>query len=356
MIITRTPFRISFFGGGTDYPDWFTHQGGAVLATTIDKYCYLTCRFLPPFFEHRIRIVYANIENCHTVDEIKHPAAREVLRYMEIDRGVEIHHDGDLPARSGMGTSSSFTVGLLHAVYALKGQMPTKQRLASESIMIEHDMMLETVGCQDQILAAHGGLNQVTFAQDGSHNVQTLTLPKERIDLLNDHLMLFFTGVSRTSSEVASGYVEDMMAKEKQLRSIAAMVTQAVSILNNGNDINEFGLLLHEAWQAKRSISPLISNPTIDQIYDRARHAGAGGGKLLGAGGGGFMLFFVPPQFQGKVREELQDLIHVPFQFEPNGSQVIYYDHERDYSQEDTLRSSQPAMAFSELNETELKR
>jgi D-glycero-alpha-D-manno-heptose-7-phosphate kinase len=203
MIISRTPFRISFFGGGTDFPEWYREHGGAVLATTIDKYCYLTCRHLPPFFEHRIRVVYSKIENCQSVEEISHPSVREVLRYLKFDRGVEIHHDGDLPARSGMGSSSAFTVGLLNALYALKGHMVNKQQLAKESIEIEQNWVRENVGSQDQVVTAYGGLNHITFLANGEISVRPVTISTERMKELNSHLMLFYTGIARTSSEIA---------------------------------------------------------------------------------------------------------------------------------------------------------
>lgn len=353
MIISRTPFRISFFGGGTDYPEWYSEQGGEVLATTVDKYCYLTCRYLPPFFEHRIRVVYSKIENCHTVDEIEHPAVREVLRYMQVDRGVEIHHDGDLPARSGMGTSSSFTVGLLHAMYALSGRMPTKQQLAMESIHIEHDKMRETVGSQDQMLAAHGGFNHVTFHKDAEPSIRPVTLATERMQELNDHLMLFYTSIVRTGSDIADSYVQDMASRQSQLRSMAGMVDEGISILNSGQDIARFGELLHEAWQVKRAMSDLVSNSDVDEFYQQARSAGAMGGKLLGAGGGGFMLLFAPPSRQKNLREHLKGYIHVPFRFESSGSQIIFFDREQDYSVEDRLRANQPVHAFRELSYTE---
>lgn len=350
MIISRTPFRVSFFGGGTDYPAWYSKQGGAVLATTIDKYCYLTCRYLPPFFEHRIRVVYSKIENCHTVDEIQNPAVREVLRHLNIDRGVEVHHDGDLPARSGMGSSSSFIVGLLHSLYALEGRMPSKRQLAMESIYIEQEVLKETVGSQDQILGAYGGFNHITFPQGGGEiSVRPMTLPQELIEDLNDHLMLFYTGITRTASDIAAAYVQDIESRERQLRYIKDMVNEGISILCNGQDITRFGKLLDEAWQAKRGLGPMISNTYVDEIYDQAMEAGAVGGKLLGAGGGGFMLIFAPPSKQPKVRERLNTLIQVPFKFEFSGSQIIFYDQEEDYSSLDRYRSSQPIQAFREL-------
>jgi len=230
MIISRTPYRISFFGGGTDYPDWYLKHGGSVLGTAIDKYCYLTCRHLPPFFEHKYRLVYSQIESCTEISQIKHPAVREVLRFLRMDRGVEIHHDGDLPARSGMGSSSSFTVGLLNALYALKGYMPTKKQLALESIHIEQELIKETVGSQDQVLAAHGGFNHVTFHPNGEVTVHPVILSQDRMQELNGNLMLFYTGIKRTASNVADSYVHDLEAKRRQLRIMKDLVEESISI------------------------------------------------------------------------------------------------------------------------------
>jgi len=349
MIISRTPYRISFFGGGTDFPAWFRKHGGAVLATTIDKYCYLTCRHLPPFFEHRIRLVYSRIESCHSLDEIAHPSVREVLRYLKIDRGVEIHHDGDLPARSGMGTSSSFTVGLLHALYALKGFMPSKHQLAEESIHIEQEVLKETVGSQDQVSAAYGGFNHISFLPNGTFSVRPITLTQERLKELNSHLMLFYTGIKRTSADVAESYVNDMEARRRQLRIMKDLIEESISILNNGDDLCGFGELLHEAWQAKRSLSAAVSNSFVDEIYASAISAGAVGGKLTGAGGGGFMLLFAPPSRQKEIREKLNTLIHVPFKIEFSGSQIIFFDSEEDYSREEKERASRSIESFREL-------
>src|SRR4030042_1731445 len=255
MIISRNPYRISFFGGGTDYPAWFRNHGGSVLTTTINKYCYLTCRHLPPFFEHRIWLVYSKMENCQTVDEIAHPAIREVMRHLNFDRGVEIHHDGDLPARSGMGSSSSFTVGLLHALYALQGHMPSKRQLATESIHIEQHCIKETVGSQDQVTAAFGGLNHITFNGNDLIDVRPLTIPIERIVELNSHFMLFYTGIIRTASNIADSYVEDIEAKKRQLRIMKDLVDEAIGVLSHRGSIAGFGELLNEAWQVKRSLS-----------------------------------------------------------------------------------------------------
>jgi D-glycero-alpha-D-manno-heptose-7-phosphate kinase len=352
MVISRTPYRISFFGGGTDYPAWYRQHGGTVLATTIDKYCYLTCRYLPPFFQHRIRLVYSQIENCQTVDEIAHPAVREVLRYLDIARGLEIHHDGDLPARSGMGSSSSFTVGLLHALYALKGQMPNKQQLAKESIHVEQSLLQETVGCQDQVLASHGGFNHISFLPTGEIRVRPVTVAPGRLAELNSHLMLFFTGIERFSSQVAEVYANNVNGTARELRIMQSLVEEGLSILNNASDIRGFGELLREAWETKRSISSNISNDHVDKLYHRAISAGAIGGKLLGAGGGGFLLLFVAPSQQQEVREELRELTYVPFNFEFSGSQIIFFDPEVDYSEEDKARDNRSVARLKSVVDT----
>jgi D-glycero-alpha-D-manno-heptose-7-phosphate kinase len=349
MIISRTPHRISFFGGGTDYPAWYRQHGGAVLAATIDKYCYLTCRFLPPFFEHRIRVVYSKIESCQTFDEITHPAVREVLRYLNVTRGIEIHHDGDVPARSGMGSSSAFTVGLLHALHALHGRMVSKHQLAMEGIHLEQDVLKEVVGSQDQVLAAYGGLNHVRFAPSGEISVRPLTIGRERMLELNSHLMLVYTGIKRTASDVAGSYVPAIDERRRQLRVMMDLVEESISILSGHADIGIFGELLHEAWMEKRSLGASVSNSNVDEIYAEAQAAGAIGGKLLGAGGGGFILLFVPPSQQACVRQRLNRLIHVPFKFESSGSQIIFFDAETDYSVEDMARSGDAIEAFREL-------
>lgn len=335
MIISRTPFRISFFGGGTDYPSWYRKHGGAVLATTIDKYCYLTCRYLPPFFEHKYRLVYSRIENALEAGQIQHPVVREVLRYLEIDRGVEIHHDGDLPARSGMGSSSAFTVGLLNALYALKGEMPDKHRLAREAIHVEQHLVKETIGSQDQVLAAYGGFNHVTFLPDGDVSVRPVTVAPARVKELNAHLMLFYTGFARTASVVADSYVHDIESRKRQLRLVRDLVDESLSILTGGGSLHGFGELLHEAWEAKRSLSSRVSSTEIDHIYSEAKAAGALGGKLTGAGGGGFMLLFAPPEHQANIRRRLQHLLCVPFTCGSAGSQIIFYDPEPDYATDD---------------------
>ncbi len=351
MVISRTPFRISFFGGGTDYPAWYRQHGGSVLAGTINKYCYLTCRHLPPFFEHRIRVVYSKIEDCRTIDEIAHPAVRGILRYLKFERGLELHHDGDLPGRSGMGSSSAFTVGLLHALYALRGQIASKQQLARESIHIEQELLRETVGSQDQVCAAYGGLNQIQFLTNGDVAVQPVTLAPHRLREFNAHLMLFYTGIKRTASDVAASYVSGLEAKAAPFQKMKALLDESLQILQGTGDLARFGELLHQSWEAKRSLSAKVSNPQVDAYYETARSAGAIGGKLLGAGGGGFLLLFVPPERQANVRRNLSRLIHVPFEFEFSGSQIIFFDPEEDYAEHERARADQELESFREWSD-----
>lgn len=326
MIISRTPFRVSFFGGGTDYPDWYREHGGSVLATTIDKYCYISVRELPPFFEHRFRIVYSIVENVQEIDEIHHPAVRAVLQTMAVRDGLEIHHDGDLPARSGVGSSSAFTVGLIGALHALRGRHISKEGLANEAIHVEQCVLREAVGVQDQISAAFGGFNHITLRPDGVYQVSPMILPPDRLHALQSHLMLFFTGISRTAADVAQAQLDNLKTRAAELRAMHDMVPRAIEILSSATaDIVDFGTLLDESWALKRRLSDRVTNSTIDACYDAARRAGATGGKLLGAGGGGFMLLFVRPEAQAAVREALRDLIQVPFRFEMSGSRVVLY-------------------------------
>lgn len=326
MIITRTPFRISFFGGGTDYPTWYRQFGrGAVLSTSIDKYCYIFLRAFPPFFEHKLRVVWSKIELANNPDEIEHPSAREVLKFMGIKDGIEVHHNGDLPARSGLGSSSAFTVGLLNGLHAFSGKMISKQDLARDAIHLEQNLMKEAVGSQDQVAAAFGGLNRITFGKLGDITVSPITISRERLDGLQDRLMLFFTGFARTASLVVPEQLKNTPNRESELKTMLAMVDQSVNILSSKNDLDDFGRLLHETWQLKKSLSSVISTPEIDEIYAIAMKAGALGGKLLGAGSGGFILFYVDPEKQVKVKKALNHLLHVPFRFENTGSQVVYY-------------------------------
>lgn len=325
MILSRTPFRISFFGGGTDYPAWYSQHGGAVVAAAINHYCYLSCRRLPPFFEHRYRLAYSQLETTRSVDEIKHPAIRACLQHMQVPEGLEIHHDSDLPKQSGLGTSSSFAVGMLHALHRMRGESPSALQLAEEAIHVERVLCGENVGSQDQVTAAFGGLNRISFGRDGSLGVTPLALPDDRRTLFNQHLMLFFTGFSRIASDVVVEQLQNLPQRERQLREMGQMVDHAIDLLKAPrNSLADFGRLMHEGWQLKRSLSSRISNGEIDEAYETARRHGALGGKLCGAGGGGFLLLFAEPAQQAAIRLGLSRLLHVPFEFDFTGSQIIF--------------------------------
>ena len=325
MIITRTPFRISFFGGGTDFPSWYEQNGGSVLSTTIDKYCYINCRYLPPFFSYKHRIVYSKYEHVNNIDEIIHPSARETFRFMNVTKGIEMHHDGDLPARAGLGSSSAFTVGLLHALYGLSGKIISKKRLALEAIHIEQKMIQENVGSQDQVATAFGGFNKITFRGENNIEVTPVTISKDRLSMLQDHLLLFFTGTTRYATDIEKEKLNNIKSKVKTFNRLSELTDEAIMILNNGGDLIDFGRLLDEGWKLKKSLTGLVSNEAIDNIYEIARKNGAVGGKMLGAGGGGFMLFFVEPAKREHLLKVFDRLLHVPFRFEFTGSQIIYY-------------------------------
>lgn len=340
MIITKTPFRISFFGGGTDYPSWFRKNGGGVISAAIDKYCFLTARYLPPFFDHKYRVVYSKVETTNSISEIVHPSVRAILNYLNVSAPIEIHHDGDLPARSGIGSSSAFTVGLLNAIHALKGEMLSTEDLARESIYLEQEVMKETVGSQDQISAAYGGFNYISFHRDGSFSLKPMVLAQERLDDFQNHLMLFFTGINRYASDVASTYVGTIHEKEKELNGLTELLKEGFKTLAGPAPLGEFGKLLDECWKIKKSVSSNISTPHVDEIYKEAMAAGALGGKLIGAGGGGFVLFFVPPAKQQSVRERLRRLVHVPIRFDFSGSQVIFYTRDHNVPWNEPQKSS----------------
>ncbi len=326
MIITRTPFRISFFGGGTDYPVFYKEHGGAVLSSSINKYCYINCRYLPPFFDYTYRIRYAKREETKSISQIQHPTVRECIKLCKLDKGIEMVHTSDIPARSGVGSSSSFTVGFLNALYALQGKMTTKRHLAREAIYVEQEMIKENVGSQDQVAAAFGGLNKIEFGGEREFFVNPITISEEKKECLQNNLLLFFTGFSRTASDFASEQIKLTSKNTKELNEMKGFVNDACSVLcGNGNDMNDFGKLLHESWMIKKELTNIISNSTIDDIYETALSAGAIGGKLCGAGGGGFILFYVPLENQQKVKEKLKGLLHVPFIFDSLGSQVIMY-------------------------------
>jgi D-glycero-alpha-D-manno-heptose-7-phosphate kinase len=326
MIISRTPFRISLFGGGTDYPAWFREHGGAVIGTAIDKYCYISVRRLPPFFDHKSRIVYSQVELVNKACEIKHPAVRGILSDMDIAEGLEIHHDADLPARSGLGSSSSFTVGLLNALHALRSKMISKRDLAREAIRIEQEVLKENVGSQDQLWAAYGGFNRIEFFSDGTFSVAPIILPPDRRAELCRSMMLFFTGFSRFASDFAKDQIANMKSRKSQLRTIRSMVDNAIDVLlDTDTPLRELGELLHDSWRLKRELSVNVSNREIDEIYEAGRSAGAIGGKLLGAGGGGFMVFLVDPDKREQVSERLKNLVHVDIGFDTDGSKIVLY-------------------------------
>jgi D-glycero-alpha-D-manno-heptose-7-phosphate kinase len=325
VVITKTPFRMSFFGGGTDYPQWYRGEGGAVLSTSIDKYCYISCRYLPPFFDNvKHRIVWSHIETVSTIAEILHPAVREGLRFLGFDDsvGLEIHHQGDLPARSGIGSSSAFSVGLIKGLLALRGQAIGTHELALKAIDLEQNVLGECVGSQDQVAAAHGGLNVIRFERDGAIRVQPLAVRPARTLELESRLLLFYLGTSRLSAEVARGFVAGMGDRRQNLLAMRASVDRAVEIVTGAGDLDAFGRLLHEGWLLKREIGGLVTNARVDAIYGQALDAGALGGKLLGAGGSGFLVFYVPPDRQPAVRAALAHLLHVPFAFEREGCTI----------------------------------
>ena len=326
MIITRTPYRMSFFGGGTDYPDHFHKYGGSVLASSINKYCYISCRHLPPFFNHKYRIAYSQIETTQSINEIQHPAVKGVFNYLNISDGMEIQHHGDLPARSGLGSSSSFTAGLLHSLHALNGKMISKYDLAMQTIDVEQNIIGEKVGSQDQVMASIGGLNHVSFSEDGIISVKPVVMSSDKKDWLNDHLLMFFSGISRNSQDITAQKIECIKSKASDVTMLGSLVDESLSIINSGTCISEFGKLLDEAWTIKRSISRNISTNLIDNIYETARENGALGGKLMGAGGGGFMVFFAAPNKHKRIKRALSKLVHVPFRFENSGSTVCVYE------------------------------
>jgi D-glycero-alpha-D-manno-heptose-7-phosphate kinase len=325
MAISRTPYRISFFGGGTDYPDWYRTHGGAVLSMAINKYCYITGRHLPPFFGIRHRIVWSHIETVGAISEILHPAVRMGLQATDFDddEGVELHHQGDLPARSGIGSSSAFAVGLINVLHAMRGNSLGKRELAQAAIDLEQNKLKETVGCQDQVASAYGGFNVIRFNPNGDFSVEPLELGDEQRSEFERRLMVFYTGTSRLSTTLSKQLVDNLDGKTKSLKRMQAMVPQAVDMLRQC-DFDAFGRLMHETWTLKRELTTAISTTTIDRIYDDAMRAGALGGKLLGAGGAGFMVFVVPTEHQRRVRDALSHLISVPVRADFSGSSIIY--------------------------------
>ena len=323
MIITQTPFRMSFFGGGTDFPGFYRDHGGAVLSTTFDKYCYVNVRHLPRFFDYTTELSYAKTERVTDVEAIEHPAIREAMKMLDMHE-IRLTYDADLPARSGLGTSSSFAVGMLNAFYALKGKYADKRKLADNAIYLERVLCKESGGVQDQIAASFGGFNKISFNADG-YTVSPVIISPERKLRLNDNLMLFFTGFSRFSSDIQVEAEKSLKSKEAQLLEMLQLVDEAEQVLTSKTDLTEFGKLLDYTWKLKRGITSKVSTDSIDAIYNKAIKAGATGGKLLGAGGGGFLLFYVETEKQKNVLEALNNLLYVPFEFETAGTQVIHY-------------------------------
>lgn len=323
MIITQTPFRMSFFGGGTDFPGFYKEHGGAVISTTFDKYCYVNVRHLPRFFDYSTELSYSKTERVTSVDDIQHPAIREAMKYLDMHE-LRLTYEADLPARSGLGTSSSFAVGMLNAFYALKGKYADKRKLADDAIYLERELCKEAGGVQDQIAASFGGFNRINFNADG-YTVNPIIISPNRKQELNKNLMLFFTGFSRFSSDIQVSTMNAMGDKTQQLLEMLDLVDEAEKVLTTKCDLNDFGRLLDHTWKLKRGITSQISTDSIDGLYNMAIKAGAIGGKLLGAGGGGFLLFYVEQDKQSSVRRALEKLMYVPFEFENAGTQVIHY-------------------------------
>jgi D-glycero-alpha-D-manno-heptose-7-phosphate kinase len=328
MIICRTPTRISFFGGGTDYPKWYLDNGGEVLSTTINKYSYITIRHLPKFFDYKFRIRYYKTEETQSVSEIMHPSVRECALFLGLDSGFEIAHNSDLPAGSGLGSSSTFTVGMLHSIYALQNYMPTKRELALNAIHVEQDLIGEAVGSQDQVAAAWGGFNRIKFSSENTFEVDPIIMDKNRLLDLQNKLLLCFTGFARSAPEIAAHQIKDTPSKNLELNEMHQLTNEAFAILRSSGNLDEFGKMLDTQWKIKRSLTNKISNPLIDNIYETGIKNGALGGKLLGAGGGGFMLFYAPVEMHEQIKNALMDKLFVPFRFENTGSKIVYFSHE----------------------------
>lgn len=328
MVIVRTPLRMSFFGGGTDHPGWFQQHGGAVLSTSINKYIYIQMRRLYSFFDFNYRVLWSKVEQTRTVDEIEHPVVRGALKHFwQEDRGLEIVYNADLPSRSGLGSSSAFTVSILQALWAQKGQIISKRELAQLAIHVEQNILKEPVGCQDQVAVAYGGLNRIEFLPDGDFRVNPVPLSRTRVEDLESHMMMFFTGFTRAAGKVEEEKMKDLDAKQKTLFRMQELVPLAEHVLTSQSEpLSSFGDLMDESWQLKRSLAGTVSNTDIDDAYRAAVDAGASGGKLLGAGGGGFLLFIVEPRYQDAVRTALRGLLEIPVRLENEGSKIAMYD------------------------------
>ena len=325
MIITKTPFRMSFFGGGTDMENFFREYGGAVLSTTFDKYCYVNVRHLPRFFDYSSELSYSKTERVTDTDHIEHPAIRNAMKMLDMHE-IRLIYEADLPARSGLGTSSSFAVGMLNAFYALKGKYADKKKLADGAIYLERVLCNEAGGWQDQIAASFGGMNRIEFNKDGTYDVRPVIIHPERKQQLNDNLLMFFTGFTRFSSDMQKANAVGYAEKIKQLQEMYALVDEAEQILEDKHsDLDDFGRLLDKTWRLKRQTGGAITTSSIDELYDKGIKAGALGGKLLGAGGGGFLVFYVQPEKQDAVMKAMADFLYVPFRFEDGGTRVVHY-------------------------------
>jgi len=327
MIITKTPFRMSFFGGGTDIEEFFREYGGAVLSTTFDKYCYVNVRHLPKFFEWKTELTYSKVERVCDTDEILHPAIRNAMKMLDM-REIRLMYEADLPARSGLGTSSSFAVGMLNAFYCLKGKYVDKKRLADEAIYLERVLCKEAGGWQDQIAASYGGFNKITFSPNG-YEVSPVIINQERKKQLNENLLMFFTGFTRFSSEIQQANDLGQSDKIRRLQEMKLLVDEAEKILTEkSKNLDEFGYLLNHTWKLKRQTGNAVTTDIIDEFYQKGIKAGALGGKLLGAGGGGFLVFYVQPHKKASVMEAMSDLMYIPFEFENEGTRVVHYTSE----------------------------
>lgn len=329
MIISRTPYRISFFGGGTDYPAWYLKNGGAVLSSTIDKYQYITCRKLPNIFDYKYRVRYFYREETSCINDIKHPSVRETIKFLKLTDPLDISHFGDLPAKSGMGSSSSFTVGLLAALSGLRGELTTKRKLATNAIHIEQNLIGESVGSQDQIAAAFGGFNKISFDTSGNYQVAPIIIPKNNIELFESHLLLIYTGIPRFSGDIASQKIKNIPVKHNELTEMMGMVDSALSEFYSENfSPMRIGKLLNEQWKIKKELASNVTNSDVNYLYQLCLDSGAVGGKLLGAGGGGFLLLLAEPSLHQNITEAVKPFNSVPFKFETSGSQVVYHKYD----------------------------
>lgn len=329
MIITRTPFRISFFGGGTDYQPWFSQHGGLVVGTTFQRFCYISCRLLPPFFEYKTRILYSRTETVNRNNQIQHPAIRGCLQFLGIEDGLEIHHDGDLPARSGLGSSSAFTVGFLLALHVQQHRMLTKRDLANKAIKVEQDVLKENVGIQDQILTSHGGMLAIQIDRSGSYETTPIVLSPDYRHAFEEHILLGFTGFTRDATKLSGIQMEGIREGKVDMSEIHSIAQEGWNFLMKQADFTELGKLLDDSWSLKRGLVSGITNSFVDELYKRAKKTGAYGGKLLGAGGGGFMMFLAPPSQHQRIKEALKEIkVWVPFKMNQSGAQVVFHTDE----------------------------